>query len=182
MPGRVILAVLLIASQPVHPVDAQAVPTERRQGVPADRADRAQGVPEDRVPWFGTWHLVLAPAGRFESPVYKRVTTRIEPWDQGVRVTYDLVKTRGGVEHREWTGRFDGKDYPVQGLDYVLTNAYRVIDDRSYGITIKRDARVVATAVAVVAADGRTLTVTTTEQDAEGRPVTSTAVYRSRPD
>ena len=28
-------------------------------------------------------------------------------------------------------GGFDGKDYAVQGADYVLTNAYRRIDDRT---------------------------------------------------
>lgn len=146
---------------------AQEGPNERRQGVPADRA-----------PWFGTWQLVAAPAAWFESPVYKRVTTRIEPSGQAIRVIYDLVKTRGGIEHREWTGKFDGQDYAVQGLDYVLTNAYRVLDDRSYEITIKRDARRVATAVAVVSADGQTLTVTTSENDASGRAVTTAAVYR----
>lgn len=132
-----------------------------------------------RAAWFGTWQLVQArPASRFESPAYKRVTLRIEPWEDGLRVVYDMVRTRGGITHVEWEGRFDGRDYPVQGMDYYLTNAYRQIDDRSYEIIIKVDGRVAANAFASVSPDRSTLTVTTIEKDARGRTVKTTANYR----
>ena len=132
-----------------------------------------------RAPWFGTWqHEIPAPASRFETPAYKKVTTRIEPWQDGVRVTYDMVRTRGGVTHVEWAGRFDGRDYPVQGVDYVLTNAYRVLDDRRYEIVVKVDGQPAATATAVVSPDGGTLTVTTVERDLRGQRRTSTTIYR----
>ena len=132
--------------------------------------------------WFGTWEQVLPPpASRFETPPYKKVTTRIEPWDgDGVKVTYDMVRTRGGITHVEWTGRFDGRDYPVQGMDYDLTNAYRIISDNSYAIDIKVDGRMAATATAVVSPDGETLTVTTIEWRGRGSELTTTAVYRRR--
>jgi DNA-binding protein len=65
----------------------------------------------------------------------------------------------------------------VNGLDYVLTNAYRQLDDRRYEIVIKVDGRQVATAVATVSADGHALTVETTEKDGRGVAVTSRAVY-----
>jgi hypothetical protein len=138
---------------------------------------RAQGT----APWIGTWLTTPARTSRFESPPYKRVTIRIEPWQDGLAVIYDMVRTRGGISHMEWTGRFDGREYPVQGVDYVLTNAYRLIDDRSYEITIRRDGRVAATAVALVSADGMTLTVTTTENDAAGKPIATSVVYRRQP-
>jgi hypothetical protein len=80
----------------------------------------------------------------------------------------------------EWTGRFDSRDYPVQGVDYVLTNAYRRIDDRSYEILVKVDGRLAATAVAVVSPDGNTLTVSTAERSASGSSVNTTAVYDRR--
>jgi hypothetical protein len=131
------------------------------------------------APWLGTWRQELSkPASRFETPAYKKVTLRIETAPDGLKVTYDMVRARGGITHMEWTGRFDGKDYPVQGVDYVLTNAYRIVADRSYEIVLKVDGRQAATAVAVVAPDGRTMTVTTRERDREGRPVESTVVYR----
>ena len=141
------------------------------------------GAAQDGAPWFGTWEQELAaPASRFETPPYKKVTTRIEPWRDGIRVTYDMVRARGGITHVEWVGRFDGRDYPVQGVDYFLTNAYRVLDDRRYEIVIKVDTTVAATATAAVSADGQTLTVTTVERDARGQTRTSTAIYRRSAD
>jgi len=88
-----------------------------------------------------------------------------------------MVGTRGGVTHTEWTGKFDGKDYPMQGVDAVLTNAYRRIDDRSYEIVIKMDGGVVATAKVAVSADGKTLNVATEQKDAGGKSATTSALY-----
>jgi len=134
-----------------------------------------------QAPWFGAWQLNAAKSSARTAPSpYKRVTTRIEPASDGLRVTYDMVGTRGGVTHMEWTGRFDSRDYPVQGVDYVLTNAYRRIDDRRYEILVKVDGRLAATAVAVVSPDGNTLTVSTAERSASGSSVTTTAVYDRR--
>ena len=144
----------------------------------------------DAVPWFGTWQLDPPTTATrwFETPPYRKVTITIEPSGQeprhasgetlgeGLRVTYDMVRTRGGITHMEWLGRFDARDYPVQGAAYFLTNAYRQIDDRSYEIVIKVDGATAATATAVVSSDGATMTVTTVER-AGGR---STAVYKRR--
>jgi len=77
----------------------------------------------------------------------------------------------------EWTGKFDAKDYPVQGVDYVLTNAYTVLNDHSYQILLKVDGAVAATATVVISPDGKTLTTTTTEKNARGQSVMTTTVY-----
>jgi hypothetical protein len=131
-----------------------------------------------QAPWFGVWQLAPpAAVSRFDPPPYKKVTSTIEPWQDGLKVTYDMVRARGGITHMEWTGRFDGRDYPVQGVGYFLTNAYRPIDARSYEIIIKVDGAVAATATAVVSPDGARLTVTTVEKDARGQDVRTTAVY-----
>src|SRR5688572_7146855 len=128
--------------------------------------------------WLGTWNLNLAKSSeRADAPRYKRVTTRIEPWQDGLRVSYDMVGIRGGVTHTEWTGRFDGKDYPMQCLDYVMTNAYRRIDDRSYEIVIKVEGAATATAHVAVSADGRTLTVSTEQRTANGNISKTTSIY-----
>jgi hypothetical protein len=105
------------------------------------------------------------------------VTLRIESTGGVLAVIYDMVGSRGGITHLEWTGRFDGRDYFVQGVDYVLTNAYRRLDDRRYEIVVKVEGRVVARAVAAVSPGGDTLTVDTTETDARGTAATTTAVY-----
>ena len=135
---------------------------------------------ETRAPWFGTWEQVPPQRKWFDPWPYRKVTLRIEPWEDGLRVVYDMVRRRGGMTHMEWTGRFDGRDYPVQGVDYVLTNAYRRLGDRSYEIVVRMDGRTVAVATAVVSPDSRNLDVVTKENDAQGRPVQTRASYVRR--
>jgi hypothetical protein len=132
---------------------------------------------ESADPWVGTWRLNFAKSTADPNARVKRATTTIEPWKDGLKVRYDVVGTRGGLTHMEWTGKFDGKDYPVQGVDYVLTNAYTRLNDRSYQIVIKVDGAVTATATVVVLPDGNSLTTVTTGKNAEGKTVSTTAVY-----
>ena len=131
----------------------------------------------ETAPWLGTWKLNPAKSTMSNDSRFKRVTSKIEPWKDGIRVVYDMIGDRGGVTHMEWTGKFDGKDYPVQGVDYVLTNAYTPVDDRSYRIAIKVDGRLAATAVVTVSPDGKTLTTTTTEKNSRGEAVSTVTVY-----
>jgi hypothetical protein len=128
-------------------------------------------------PWLGTWKLNLSKSTAARDPRYKRGTTKIEPWQDGLKVTYDLVGIRGGVTHMEWTGKFDGKDYAIEGVDYVLTNAYSRIDGHTYQITIKTDGVLTATARVVISSDGKTLTTSTTGNNAQGKSVTTTTIY-----
>jgi hypothetical protein len=133
------------------------------------------------APWLGTWTLNLSKSkNATASPQYKRVTTHLESVSDGLKVTYEMVGIRGGVTRMEWTGRFDGKDYPMQGLDYVMTNAYRRIDDRSYEIVVKVDGSITSTARVTVSSDGKTLTVTTEGKTASGQIANTTAIYEKQ--
>jgi hypothetical protein len=117
------------------------------QGRTQDQArTRNQGpsTKDQSGPWFGTWQQGPPESNWFNPWPYQKVTLRIEPWNDGLRVVYDMVRRRGGITHMEWSGRFDGRDYPVQGVDYVLTNAYRQLSDRSYEIVVRVDGREVA--------------------------------------
>jgi hypothetical protein len=131
--------------------------------------------------WFGTWELDAQSANPRRATPYKRVILTVEPReDDGLKVTYDMVGTRGGTSHMEWTGAFDGSDYPVQGVDYVLTNAYSRVGDPGYSIVVKVDGAVRATTRVTLSPDRNRLTTVTTEKDASGRTVESTAVYDRR--
>ena len=127
-------------------------------------------------PWIGTWKL--NPAKSTSAPDrYKRVITKIQPWNDSVKVSYDMVGVRGGVSHLEWVGKFDGKDYRVSGADYLMTNAYTQLDERSYQIVVKVEGAVAATAHVEISPDGKTLTTVTTEKDSHGNSIMTTAVY-----
>jgi hypothetical protein len=129
-------------------------------------------------PWLGEWRLNTDKSTYNPGPApYRRASFRIEPWMDGVRVVYDMVRPRGGVIHMEWDGRFDGREYPVQGLEEHVTYAYARVDDRTYDIVARMDGRIAASSRTAVAADGRTITTITVGRDAQGRDATTTTVY-----
>jgi len=136
---------------------------------------------EDVTPLAGTWHLNVAQSN-FASgpPAYSRVIFRIEPHDDGLKVVYDMIGTRGGVTHWEWTGKLDGKDYALQGVEEVVTNAYSRIDERTFTIVTKVDGRPTGTTRIVVSADRKTMTVTSPATNPRGQRVVNTAIYEKR--
>src|SRR5947209_1624374 len=118
---------------------------------------------QDRNPLLGTWSLNFAKSTFTGEPLYLRVTCKIEPWERdGLNVIYDMVGTRGGVTHWEWTGRWDGKDYALEGVEEVVTNAYSRIGDHTYSVVVKVDGRITTTTRIAISPDGTTMTATST--------------------
>lgn len=139
------------------------------QQVAADEASAA---------WFGTWTLNLAKSTEgAASSVFRRGTCTIAPSEDGWQFTYELVRIRGGITHLEWRGRLDGRDYPVAGIEVVVTSAYTRVDDRTLEIVQKTDGQVAATARMTLSADGTSFTTLTTTKGQAGQMVTATTVY-----
>ncbi len=116
--------------------------------------------------WAGVWTLSAVMAGSPNSTaprLYTRGERHITTSDSTVTIADDLVRIRGGVVHLEWTGKLDGRDYPVEGVEIYLTSAYREIDDHTLALTQKLDGRVVVHATLVLSPDGKTITTTTTD-------------------
>ena len=55
-----------------------------------------------------------------------------------VKVTVDGTEKDGNPTHSEWTGKFDGKDYPVTGNPNSDERSYTKIDDRKLGFNFKK--------------------------------------------
>jgi hypothetical protein len=129
--------------------------------------------------WFGTWRLNIEKSVYTAGPPpYRRATMKVAPLDDGrMRFSYDFVYPRGGLQHVEWDGRFDGNDYIVQGADEYVTYAYRQTGARAYQITAKLDARATAVATVTISEDGRTITTSTRSRTARGQEVTNITVY-----
>ena len=122
--------------------------------------------------WFGTWTLNLARSTYSPGPPpFKRATRRIAPSGDDITIVDEMVRRRGGITHLEWTGKFDGKDYPVQGVELVLTNAYRRVDDRSYDLIQKIDGEVVATSRITMSPDGKTIITVNSSRTASATTV-----------
>jgi hypothetical protein len=146
-------------------------------------ADAAVPGQNSTVPavWFGTWKVSVEKSTYTGEPGYKRATYVIRPALQGLTVIYEAVLPRGGVQHLEWTGALDGRDYPVQGVDEFLTYSYTPVGDSSYEITARIDGRIAARSTVTFSPDGRTMTSTTTSRTPDGRQVSTATVYDREP-
>lgn len=112
-------------------------------------------------PLLGTWQLTSSSG----PTAYSRVTCKIEPSQDRLRVIYDMVGNRGGVTHWEWTGKLDGKDYPLEGVEEAVTDAYSRIDDHTYRVVLKIDGKTATMTNIAISADGRTMTVTSSSSN-----------------
>jgi len=127
-------------------------------------------------PHMGTWKLNEAKS-KFSSGSTKNNTVVYQAAGDSVKVTVDGIDANGNPTHSEWTGKFDGKDYPVTGDLIADTRSYRRINTRTLALTSKKGGKVTLTGRIVVSADGRTRTVTTSATDSKGKKVRTTAVY-----
>ena len=127
-------------------------------------------------PQMGTWKLNDAKS-KFPPKAAKNNTVVYEAAGDNIKVTVDGVDADGKATHNEWTGKFDGKDYPLMGDPAADTRAYKKISDHKLELTNKKDGKVTATGTIVVSADGKTRTVTVNATNPEGKKVHYTAVY-----
>jgi hypothetical protein len=125
---------------------------------------------------MGTWKLNEAKS-KFPPGASKNTTVVYEAAGDSVKVTVDGIDGDGKPTHNEWTGKFDGKDYPLIGDPNADTRSYKKIDGRTTELTNKKGGKVTATGRIVVSADGKSRTVTVSGTDAMGKKVKYTAVY-----
>jgi len=125
---------------------------------------------------MGTWKLNEAKS-KLAPGAPKNSTVVYEAAGDDVKVTVEGTDSEGKPTHNEWTGKFDGKDYPVTGDPSSDARSYTKVDDHTLQLTVKKDGKVTTTGSIVVSADGKTRTVTTSGTDAKGNKVSSTAVY-----
>jgi hypothetical protein len=127
-------------------------------------------------PNMGTWKLNDAKS-KFPPGATKNTTVVYEAAGDNVKVIVDGIDKDGKAVHNEWTGKFDGKDYPVTGDPTYDARSYKKVNDHTMDLTVKMGSKVFGTGRIVAAADGKSRTVTLNMTDSSGKKVTSTAVY-----
>ena len=124
---------------------------------------------------MGTWKLNESksniPAG---AP--KNTTVVYAAAGDSVKVTVDGTDPAGKPTHNEWTGKFDGKDYPLVGDPNADSRSYKKIDAHTMELTNKKDGKVTATGKIVISADGKSRTVTVSATGPAGK-VEFSSVY-----
>lgn len=127
-------------------------------------------------PQMGTWKLNEAKSkaapgmGKVTTVTYKNMLGN-------VKVTVDGVDAKGKPTHNEWSGKIDGKYYPVTGDPTSDARSYAKVNDRTMDLAAKKGGKTTITGRIAVAADGKSRTVTTTRVDSNGKKVASTSVY-----
>jgi hypothetical protein len=129
-----------------------------------------------QAPQMGTWKLNEAKS-KLAAGAVKNHTVKYEAAGESIKVTVDGTAADGKTVHSEWTGKFDGKDYPVTGDSTTDARSYKKINDNTLKLTTKLAGKTVATGTITVSPDGKTRTVTTTTTDSSGKKEKSTAVY-----
>ena len=94
-----------------------------------------------------------------------------------VTITGDGVDGSGKAVHQVWTGKFDGKDYAAKGSPTHDMRAYTKVDAHTLTYTLIKDGKKLGHGKVVVAADGKSRTVTETMPGADGKPVNATSVF-----
>ena len=125
---------------------------------------------------MGTWKLN---EGKSKIPAgfMKNTTVVYEAAGDNVKASTDGIDRDGKPFHTEWTGKFDGKDYPLTGDPTADSRSYKTISERKMAIANKKGDKITTSGTIVVSADGKSRTLSITATDSAGKKVSSVAVY-----
>jgi hypothetical protein len=97
-----------------------------------------------------------------------------------IKVTTDGTGGDGKPTHTEWTGKFDGKDYPLTGDPTADSRSYKMIDEHTLDLTNKKGGKVTTSGKVEVSRDGKTRTLHLTATDPSGKKVSGVSMYNKQ--
>ena len=127
-------------------------------------------------PNVGTWKLNEAKS-QIGAGAMKNLTVTYTAVADSYTCVVDGVDGAGQPTHNEWTGKFDGKDYPVVGDPSANTRSLKMVKPGHYALTNKKDGKTVLTGTVDFSADNKSRTLTTEMTDAAGKKQKSIALY-----
>jgi hypothetical protein len=127
-------------------------------------------------PQMGTWKLNEAKS-KITPGTAKFTTVTFKDMLGNIKITGDGFAANGKPMHVEWSGKFDGKDYPASGDPNADTRSYKKIDDRTLELTVKKNGKVTVTSRTVVSADGKSRTSNVSGTTPNGKKFKNVVVY-----
>jgi hypothetical protein len=124
---------------------------------------------------MGSWKLDEAKS-KFSPGAPKTTMATYESAGDSTKVTLEGIGFDGKPTHNEWTGKFDGKDYPVTGDANQTSRSYTKAGAGKMKFVVKKDAEVILSGTIEIAADGKSRTVKAGGM-ARGKKMSYTAVY-----
>jgi hypothetical protein len=130
-------------------------------------------------PFAGTWKINLNKSKEASDHprLPKSEIIKVEEQENGLNVANDYVSSKGESVHFEYSVKYDGKDYPVKGSPVIDTVVMKRINPNTIDGTEKKDGMVAFTFRSVISKDGKTRTSYLKGVDANGKPVSWTAVF-----
>src|SRR5436309_329499 len=95
--------------------------------------------------FMGAWKLDEAKS-KLAAGAPKNTMVTYEAAGDKVKVTIEGVAADGTATHSEWTGKFDGKDYPSTGNPGEDMRSAKQVNDHIMDVTSKKGGKVVLTA------------------------------------
>ena len=127
-------------------------------------------------PQMGTWKLNEAKS-KIPAGMVKNSTVTYAAVGDNIKVTTDGTAGDGKPEHTEWTGKFDGKDYPCTGDPTLDSRAYKTINEHTMELTNKKNGKVTSSGKIEVSKDGKTRTLHLTANDPSGKKISGDSMY-----
>ena len=127
-------------------------------------------------PQMGTWKLNEAKS-KIPAGMVKNSTVIYAADGDNVKVTTDGTGSDGKPMHTEWTGKFDGKEYPLTGDPTADSRSYKTVNEHELEIASKKSGKETNKGKVVVSKDGKTRTLHMTANDAAGKKVSGVSMY-----
>jgi hypothetical protein len=128
---------------------------------------------------MGTWKLDEAKS-KIPAGIVKNSTVTYATDGGNVKVTTDGTDGDGKPLHTEWTGKFDGKEYPLTGDPTADSRSYKMIDEHTLELTSKKSGKATNSGRVVVSPDGKTRTLHLTGTDSSGKKVSGVSMYNKQ--
>ena len=125
---------------------------------------------------MGTWKLNEAKS-KLPAGARKNTSVTYSAAGDKIKVTTDGTEADGKPVQTEWTGNFDGKDYPLTGDPSADARAYKRINTHTLELVNKKGGKVVSIGRIAMSPDGKTRTVTVKVHGAAGKTLSYTAEY-----
>ena len=130
-------------------------------------------------PHMGTWKLDEAKS-KIPAGVVKNSTVTYANDGDNVKVTTDGTDGDGKPMHTEWTGKFDGKEYPLTGDPTADSRSYKMIDEHTLDLTSKKGGKATNSGHVVVSKDGKTRTLQLNATDSSGKKISGVSMYNKQ--
>ena len=127
-------------------------------------------------PQMGTWKLNESKS-KITPGTLKNTQVVYSSMFGQVKIKTDGIDGKGKPSQTGWSGKFDGKDYPVTGDPNADARSYTKVNERTLSITNKKNGKVTGTGRIVISADGKSRTVTLTGSTPKGKKFKNVVVY-----